>query len=205
MIRRFSVAAALCVACLLGLSTLFAGDAKFNDVLNIGDKAPSFEGLVGVDGKKHSLSDYKDAKAIVLIFTCNHCPVAVAYEDRFINFTEKFKDKGVQVIAINPNTIPADRLDKMKERAEEKGFNFPYLYDESQEVARGFGASCTPHLFVLNQDREVAYMGAFDDSMNAGRVKEEYVKNAVEAVLAGKTPETVETKQRGCGIKYNKK
>ncbi|HPP52511.1 MAG TPA: thioredoxin family protein [Thermoguttaceae bacterium] len=172
--------------------------------LKIGDKAPDFKDLPGVDGKKHSLSDYADAKLVVVVFTCNHCPVAKAYEDRIIQFQKDYKDKGVQVVAINVNNIPADRLDKMIERAKEKGFNFPYLYDETQQSGREYGATCTPHFFVLCQERKIAYMGAMDDNNNPDKVKEHWLRDAIDALLAGKTPPKQVTQQRGCSIKWDK-
>jgi len=173
--------------------------------LKIGDPAPTFSELIGVDDKKHCLSDYKDAKLIVLIFTCNHCPVAVAYEDRIIALQKDYKDKGVQVIAVNVNNIPADRLDQMKIRAENKGFNFPYLYDETQKIGHDYGAEVTPHVFVLDQQRKIAYMGAIDDSQNPEKVKTHYLRDALDALLAGKEPPRTVTKHFGCSIKYEKK
>ncbi len=173
--------------------------------LNIGDPAPTFSDLIGVDDKKHSLSDYKDAKIIVLIFTCNHCPVAVAYEDRIIALQNDYKDKGVQVIAVNVNNIPADRLDKMKIRAQEKGFNFPYLYDESQKIGHDYGAEVTPHVFVLDQQRKIAYIGSIDDSQNVQKVKTHYLRDALDALLEGKQPPKTVTRHFGCSIKYEKK
>lgn len=173
--------------------------------LKIGDKAPDFKDLPGVDGKKHSLSDYADAKIVVVVFTCNHCPVARAYEDRIIQFQKDYKDKGVQVVGINVNNIPPDRLDKMIERAKQKGFNFPYLYDETQESARQYGATCTPHFFVLDPERKVAYIGAMDDNNNPKKVKENWLRDAVDALLAGKTPPKQVTTPRGCSIKWDKK
>ncbi len=172
--------------------------------LKIGDKAPDFKDLPGVDGKKHSLADYADAKIVVVVFTCNHCPVAVAYEDRIIQLQKDYKDKGVQVVAINVNNIPDDRLDKMVERAKQKDFNFPYLYDETQESARAYGATCTPHFFVLCKERKVAYMGAMDDNNNPKKVKEHWLRDALDALLAGKTPAQTVTQQRGCSIKWDK-
>lgn len=177
---------------------------RWNRVLDIGDKAPEFKGLVGTDDEQHSLSDFKDAKLVVAVFTCNSCPVAVACEDRMIDLQEKYKDQGVQLVAINVNNVEGDKLDKMKERAQQKGFNFPYLYDESQESARDFGAAVTPHFFLLDQDRKVVYMGAMDDSpLSEGEVQNAYLQAAIDATLAGETPETAETKQKGCGIKYD--
>jgi peroxiredoxin len=173
--------------------------------LKIGDPAPTFSELIGVDDKKHSLSDYKDAKIVVLIFTCNHCPVAVAYEDRIIALQKDYRDKGVQVIAVNVNNIPEDRLDKMKIRAEKKGFNFPYLYDETQKIGHDYGAEVTPHVFVLDQQRKIAYMGAIDDSQNPAKIKTHYLRDALDALLAGKQPPQTVTRHFGCSIKYEKK
>lgn len=181
---------------------MVAGCAQAVAEVKIGDPAPDFKDIIGIDDKTHSLADYKDAKVIVVVFTCNHCPVAVAYEDRLVKFQADYKDKGVQLIAINVNNLPADRLDKMKERAAAKGFNFPYLYDSSQKVGRDFGAKVTPHFFVLDGQRKVAYMGAFDNSQNESKVEKHYVRDAVDALLAGKTPPEPVTKQFGCGIKY---
>ncbi len=179
-----------------------ASAGKYNKKLDIGDPAPDFQGLIGTDDKPHSLSDYRDAKVVVICFTCNHCPVAKAYEDRFIQFVNDYKDKGVAFVAINVNNIPADRLDKMKERAAQKGFNFDYLYDPTQKVGHAYGATVTPHLFVLDSQRRIAYMGAFDDSKNPNQVTKHYVRDAVDALLAGKQPEITETRQFGCSIKY---
>jgi len=173
--------------------------------VEIGNAAPSWKGLDGVDGKKHGLDDYKDAKVLVVAFTCNSCPVAKAYEDRFISFVKDYKEKGVAFVAINCNNIPADRLDKMKERAEKKGSHFDYVYDPSQKSGRAYGATVTPHLFVLDKNRRIAYMGAFDNNMAPSKVENHYVRDAVEALLAGKQPEISETRQFGCGIKYKPK
>jgi peroxiredoxin len=170
--------------------------------LKVGDPAPAWAQLEGVDGKKHSLKDLRDAKAIAVVFTTNHCPVAVAYEDRLVELHNKYKDKGVALVAINVNNIEADRLPKMKERAEEKGFEFAYLYDPSQKIGRAFGATVTPHAFLLDGDRKLVYMGAVDDNQNSSEVSKHYLQDAIEAVLAGRAPEPATTKQFGCGIQY---
>lgn len=162
--------------------------------LKTGDKAPDFK-ATGVDGKEYSLP--KDAKATVVCFTCNNCPVAVAYEDRFIDFAKKYESKGVKFIAINVNE--SENLTAMKQRAEEKGFNFPYAYDATGDSCRAFGARVTPHLFVVDAAGKIVYQGAFDD--NQSSPKEHYVAAAVDAVLAGKVPEKSETKAFGCGIR----
>jgi peroxiredoxin len=139
---------------------------------------------------------------VVVCITCNHCPVAVAYEDRIIAFAKKYADK-VDLVAINVNNIAADKLDKMTARAKEKGFTFPYLYDPSQKIARELGATVTPHFFVLNKDRKVVYIGAMDDDQESPKVN--YLDPAVDATLKGEKVEKTKTNARGCGIVYEKK
>ena len=171
--------------------------------LNIGDPAPDWSKIIGVDDKEHGLSEYAKAKLVVLVFTCNHCPVAVAYEDRLIAVQKDYKKKGVQLVAVNVNNIPADRLDKMKERAKEKEFNFPYIYDSSQKMGHDYGATVTPHVFLLDKDRKVAYMGAVDDNNNPKKAEAHYLRDALDALLAGKKPEKPVTRERGCTVKYD--
>ncbi|MFN4257773.1 MAG: thioredoxin family protein [Gemmataceae bacterium] len=200
---RHAIAVTLTVLMLSSISE--AG--KFNMKLNIGDAAPAWKDLPGTDGRKHSLADLKDKEAVVVVFTCNSCPIAVDYEDRIIDFTKKYAGPSgkVGMVAINVNNIEADKLDKMKERAAEKGFNFPYLYDESQEIARAYGATATPEFFVLDQSRKVAYMGALDDTSTVANVKHKYLESAVDAVLHGKQPATKETYPHGCRIRFDRK
>jgi peroxiredoxin len=204
-LRGVIQAVVLC-AMFAGIATLPPADAaaqsKFNKVVEIGAKAPEWSDLPSVDGKSHSLSEFRDAKAVVLVFTCNHCPVAKQYEERLIQFA-KAHEKQVQVVAISVSHNAADRLDKMKSRAAEKRFPFPYLYDESQQSARAYGATVTPHFFVLDADRKIAYMGAFDDNIfEPEKVEKHYLVDAVEAVLAGNEPKVKESLQRGCAIDY---
>jgi peroxiredoxin len=179
------------------------GQGKFNKKISVGSSAPTWSKLPGTDGKKHSLSDLKDKDVVVMVVTCNHCPVAVAYEDRIIDLTRKYGSR-VGVVAINVNSSEEDRLPKMIERAREKGFNFPYLYDESQDVGRAYGASVTPEFFVLNKERKIVYMGAMDDSISPQNVKTSYVEPAVDAALKGSTPAVSETRARGCGVQYER-
>ena len=133
-------------------------------------------GIVGTDDKPHSLADYKASKAVVVVFTSNHCPVATAYEDRLIALQKDYKDKGVQVIAINVNKNAADNFEAMKKRTESTGINSPYLYDPTQKVGRDYGTACTPHVFVLNKDGKLAYKGAIGDNMKANKVEKHYVQ-----------------------------
>lgn len=202
MARKWELAVAFAAA--LILLTAWSSDAAPLAKLKIGDAAPDWSGIDGVDDKDHGLSDYKKAEAIVVVFTCNHCPVAVAYEDRLIALQKDYKKKGVQVVAVNVNNIPADRLDKMKVRAEEKKFNFPYIYDSTQKMGYDYGATCTPHVFLLDKARKIAYMGAIDDNMKVDQVKTHHLRDALDAVLAGKEPAAPTTKQFGCSIKYEK-
>jgi peroxiredoxin len=174
--------------------------------LKIGDAAPTWSGLAGVDDKQHALPDYEKAKLLVVVFTCNHCPVAVAYEDRLVGLQKDYASKGVQVVAINPNSPkkqPQDSFEKMKDRANNKRFNFPYVVDATQSVAKDYGATCTPHVFVLDKDRKIAYVGAIDDSMRAEKVKEPYLRSALDALLEGKKPPREVTQQVGCSIKWD--
>lgn len=168
----------------------------------VGRPAPDFQNLMGIDDKNHSLQDYADAKAVVIVFTCNHCPVAVAYEDRLVQLHKDYADKGVQLIAINVNNLEEDKLPAMKKRAEEKGFQFPYLYDPTQKVGRDYGAAVTPHVYLLDGERRLAYVGAIDDNQDASKVTQHYLRDAIDAVLAGQQPQTAETKAFGCSIKY---
>jgi peroxiredoxin len=170
--------------------------------LKIGATAPNFEGVVGIDDQKHSLTDYKSSPWLVVVFTCNHCPVAQAYEDRLVALQKDYADKGVRILAVNVNNIPEDRLEAMKKRAKEKNFNFPYLYDSTQKMGHDYGATVTPHVFVLDKDRKIVYRGAVDDNMDAGAVKTPYLRNALDAVLGGKKPLEETTKQFGCAIRY---
>jgi thiol-disulfide isomerase/thioredoxin len=170
--------------------------------LELGDAAPEWTELEGIDGKKHSLVDLKEADAVAVIFTCNHCPVAKAYEERLVELDQNYKDKKVAIVAINVSNADADKLPAMKQRGEEKGFEFAYLYDPSQEIGRKFGAKVTPHAFLLDKERKLVYRGAIDDSQNAAKVTKHSLRDAIDAVLAGKAPAEPETKQFGCGIGY---
>ncbi len=174
--------------------------------METGAAAPDFRNLKGVDGKTYSLADFKSASALVIVFSCNHCPYVQAYEDRLISLQNEFKSKGVQFVAINANdatNYPDDSFENMVKRAQEKNFNFPYLRDESQEVAKAYRASHTPHLFVFDQNRKLAYTGKIDDNwQNPELVKERYLREALSALSEGKAPKESATFAIGCTIKW---
>jgi peroxiredoxin len=189
----------------LGLMVVLAAGAglagEYNPTLNIGDAAPAWNSLPGTDGKSHSLSDLKDKKLVVVVFTCNSCPVAGDYEDRMIAFARQHA-ADLAVVAINVNRVAEDSLEKMKQRAQEKGYPYPYIYDETQQIAKAYGATFTPEFFVLSPDRKIVYMGGMDDNSNPAEVKQNYLEPAVAAALAGSKPATAETVARGCRIRY---
>jgi peroxiredoxin len=187
----------LVFACLL----FFPG--QYNDVLSVGGRAPSWQNLPATDGKAYSLDHWKDKPYLLLVFTCNSCPCARDYEDRLKAFAARHASD-VAVVAINANTIREDRLDAMKQRADQRGFNFTYLFDESQQVAKSYGATYTPEFFLLDNQRRVAYMGAMDDKDDPEKVTRHYLEEAVRALQAGKRPEKAETLARGCMIRYLK-
>lgn len=173
----------------------------------VGDKATDFK-LLNVDGNYLSMADFPDAKGFIVIFSCNHCPYVVAYEDRMIELHNEFEPKGFPVIAINPNdTIvePRDSYTKMIERAQEKGFPFPYVIDANQEIYPQYGATRTPHVYLLerrNGDLFVEYIGAIDDNFrDASQVEEKFLENAINALLAGEKPDPNFTRAIGCTIK----
>jgi peroxiredoxin len=173
----------------------------------IGDKATDFK-LKNVDEKMVSLANYKSAKGFIVIFTCNHCPYSIAYEDRIIALDKKYKAKGYPVIAINPNNPEISKGDdfaSMQQRAKDKGFTFPYLFDDGQKIYPQYGATRTPHVFILNKENGnliVEYIGAIDNnSQDASAVTEKYVESAIDALLANKKPTTNSTKAIGCTIK----
>jgi len=180
----------------------------YGEGYQIGDQASDFR-LKNVDGKYVTLADYPNARGFVVIFTCNNCPYARAYQDRIIALDKEFKSKGFPVIAINPNdpdVEPGDSYDAMVTRAREKGYPFPYLFDEKHEVYKVYGATNTPHAYVLQKNNKgqliVKYIGAVDDNFqDASAVKKSYIRDAINALLSGKEPEPSFTKAVGCGVK----
>ena len=194
--------------CLLALSSFVLRTASPG--YQVGDKAADFK-LKNVDGKLVSLADNKAAKGYIVVFTCNTCPYAKAYEQRIMDLHTKYAPQGYPVVAINPNdpaVAPGDAFAEMQKRAKEKKYAFPYLQDESQEIARQYGATRTPHLYVLSRkgaEFVVSYIGAIDDnSEDAKLVKTKYLENAMTDIMAGKPATVNSTKAIGCTIKWKK-
>jgi peroxiredoxin len=199
----------------INIGNIYSADLK---PIEIGTKAPDFK-LKGVDGKNYSLKNFKKADVLVILFTCNHCPTAQAYEDRVINLANTYKSKGVSFVAISPNDPTAVRFDElaysdlddsyehMKLRARAKNFPFPYLFDgKTQAIAKLYGPIATPHIFVFDKNRVLKYQGRIDDVENPAKTPTTHdAKNAIEAVIAGKTPAVQTTKVFGCSIKWASK
>lgn len=202
-VRHAALLVVIAVHACLTLNAAAVGAGQFNAKLNLGDPAPAWADLPGVDGKRHALADLRKAPLVLVVFTCNSCAVAADYEDRLIAFAKAHEDR-VAVVAVNVSTKPADDLASMSQRAEEKKLPYPYLFDASQAVGRAYGAEYTPQFFLLDADRRVAYMGGFDDSTYADRVEARYVEEAAAALLAGRRPEPAETAPRGCRIRYRR-
>lgn len=197
--KQFSLA-------LVAILMSFGASAQYKT----GDKARDFK-LKNIDDKKVSLSQYKEAKGFIVIFTCNHCPWSQAYEQRIIDLDKKYKPLGYPVIAINPNdpeVQPQDSFDEMKKRAKKFGYTFPYLVDEGQDVTRDYGASRTPHVYILNKEEEglmVRYIGAIDDNTeHPDRVSQRYAEEALQDLLEGTYVRNGNTKAVGCTIKWKK-
>lgn len=188
----------------LVVSAALAG--KHNPALSIGDAAPEWKELEGTDGKKHSLADFGDKEVVVIAFTCNSCPYATDHEGRLKELHESLTKSGKGVlIAINPNQVKEDLLPAMKTRVETRGLPYLYLQDATQQVAKAYGATWTPEFVVLDKDRRVVYLGAFDDSPELKKpVTKHYVEDAIAAALAGKKPEVAETPGVGCLVRYAK-
>ncbi len=185
--------------------------ATAQTVYQPGDVAIDFK-LKDLDGKMVSMADYKEAKGFIVVFTCNHCPFSIKYQTRINDLAKKYKGEGYQLLAINPNDAtqyPEDSYDNMKVRAKEQGFVFPYLLDDTQAIAKAYGATKTPHVFILQKSATgslyVRYVGAIDDNTDdAAAVKVKYVEQAISELNAGKPVSTPSTKAIGCGIKWKK-
>jgi peroxiredoxin len=171
----------------------------------VGNPAPPFS-LPGVDGNPWSLDSFADAKLLVVVFTCNHCPYAIASEDRLLEVQRDYQSRGVRLVAISSNdaeSYPDDSFDEMKERAAEKGFNFPYLYDESQHIARAYDAACTPDVFVFDGDRKLVYNGRIDDNWQAPEhVTRQDLRSVLDAALENRAVDFEHVPSMGCSIKW---
>lgn len=186
--------------------------------LAVGSAAPDFN-LPGIDGKNYTLASFRDAKVLAILFTCNHCPTAQAYEERVINMVNDYKKKGVTLVAISPNsneglslselgyTDVADSFEDMKYRAKDKNYNFPYLYDgETQETSKKYGPVATPHIFIFDKERRLRYQGRIDDVEDPKKTPRSHdARNAIEALLAGKEVPVKTTKVFGCSTKWKEK
>lgn len=211
------VISTISIALLISICCINNSSAVDVTTLKLGATAPAFT-LPGVDGKTHSLNEYADAKILVIVFTCNHCPTAQAYEERLIQYTNQYKSKGVQFVMISPNDDKAVRLDElgytdlndsledMKLRAKDKNFPFPYLYDgETQSVTMKYGAAATPHAFVFDTDRKLRYRGAVDNSEDPSKTDKHFMTDAIDALLAGNDIPLPDSKPFGCSIKWSDK
>ncbi len=215
--KRSSLGLALALFALLLAVNSARCDDGLTRTLPIGSAAPDFT-LPGIDGRNHSMKDYANARILVIIFTANHCKTAQAYEGRIMQLVKDYKDKGVAVVAIAPNDPQAlslselvysdlsDSFDELKIRAQERGFNFPYLYDgEIQKVSRAYGPVSTPHVFIFDQARKLQYVGRIDDSENIAKVTKQDARNALDALLAGNPVPVQKTRTFGCSIKWSEK
>ncbi|HUR39251.1 MAG TPA: redoxin domain-containing protein, partial [Planctomycetota bacterium] len=205
------------IGLVLALATAASPQEEALKPLPIGSAAPDFR-LPGVDGKTYTLADFKDAKILVVLFTSNHCPTAQAYEERVKKIVDDYKPKGVALVGIQPNSAKGLRLDElgytelgdsfedMKVRAKEKGFNFPYIDDgETQTTAKAYGCKATPHVFVFDADRKLRYAGRIDDSERPEYVKVQDLRNALDAMVAGREVEVKTTPAFGCSTKWASK
>jgi peroxiredoxin len=205
------------VVALLAASVV-AGPGKYNKVVAPGDKAPTFSGIQAVMGDKDTVVNCDDLKedVVVLVFLANHCPYVTKVEDRVIDFANDYKDKNVKLVAVcvtppaetapegyNKEYCEQDTMDKIRQRVNDKKYNFAYGKDETQKIGREYGAVATPTFFVLDKERKIRYLGAIDDSIDdESKVTKKYLRDAVDAVLAGKAVEVDETRATGCGIGY---
>ena len=213
--REFSIFVTVALAATLHMTSAQAADRV--KTLDIGQSAPEFS-LPGVDGKTYGLGDFADAKVLVVVFTCNHCPTAEAYEERIAGLATAYRDKGVALVAISPNDPLAVRLDElgytdvgdsfedMKIRAKDQEFEFPYLYDgENQKVSKAYGPVATPHVFVFDKERKLRYSGRVDNSAKPDRITSHDTKAAIDAGLAGEDVPVERTRTFGCSIKWSDK
>jgi thiol-disulfide isomerase/thioredoxin len=185
-------------------ASAYAG--KYNTAISVGDKAPDISGIPAIENgeqKSLTLSDVKEP-VVVVVFLANHCPVVQAYEDRIIDFTNDYKDKGVRVVGVAVSLMQGDKLPGIKDYMKQKKSNYIYGYDESQAIGKAYGATRTPQFFVLDKERKIRYTGAMDDNQREDKVTKTYLRDAVDAVMKGETVPVDETRAVGCGVSYKK-
>ncbi|WP_235034409.1 thioredoxin family protein [Roseiconus lacunae] len=203
-LKSLSITNVVAACCFLSIWAGNVDAGKYNTTIDIGDKAPQWKDLPGTDGESHSLSDLKDAPAVIVVFTCNSCPYAIDAEERLIKLAESLAPQGIKVVAINVNKVEEDRMPAMKARAAEKKYPFTYLFDESQQIAKQFGAKYTPEFFLLDRERRIAYMGSLDDSPDGSEVTKSYLKDAIDALMNGQSVQVAETVPIGCRIRIER-
>jgi peroxiredoxin len=199
--RKFALSLAVLA---LVASPAFAG--KYNTAISVGDKAPDISGIPAIENgeqKSLTLSDIKE-DVVVVVFLANHCPVVGQYEDRVIDFTKDYKEKGVKVVGVAVSLMDGDKIPGIKAYMSEKKSNYIYGYDESQAIGKAYGASRTPQFFVLDKERKIRYTGAMDDNPREDKVTKTYLRDAVDAVLKGEKVAVEETNAVGCGVSYKK-
>jgi thiol-disulfide isomerase/thioredoxin len=199
--RKFALSLAVLA---LVAAPAFAG--KYNKVISVGDKAPDISGIPAVENgvdKSLTLSDIKE-DVVVVVFLANHCPVVGMYEDRLIDFTKDYKEKGVKVVGVAVSLMEGDKLPGIKAYMSDKKSNYIYGYDESQAIGKAYGASNTPQFFVLDKERKIRYTGVMDDNQREDKVTKTYLRDAVDAVLKGETVAVDETRPQGCSVSYKK-
>jgi thiol-disulfide isomerase/thioredoxin len=185
-------------------SPAYAG--QFNKKVSVGEKAPTFAGIPAVIGAQDAsltLSDIKE-DVVVVVFLANHCPVVLEYDDRIIDFANDYRGKNVKVVGVAVSNQKQDQIPGIKGHIQEKKIPYVYGYDETQAIGKAYGATNTPQFFVLDKDRVIRYMGAMDDSQTESKITKTYLRDAVDAVLSGKTPAVQETRPKGCGVSYTK-
>lgn len=199
---RFLVATSIALATAFCAPNNFAGE--YNSVLSTGDSMPAWTELPGTDGELHSSSTLNDQDVVVVVFTCNSCPYAIDLDDRLVALSKRYEKKSFALVAINVNLIDEDRMPAMKEKAEQKKFTFPYLFDQSQGIAKSFGAKYTPECFVFDDERKLVYQGSMDDSPDGTSVSKRYVIDAIEAAFRDSLPATKESVPIGCRIRFKR-
>ena len=207
LVPNVTIVTAAALAAVIAVAFHIAPAALADDELGIGAKGAAFD-LKGTDGKMHSLDSVKRDKGTAVVFTCNECPFSKGYEDRLISLAKEYEPKGIGFVAINsndPKIVPGDGFEFMVKRAQDKKLPYPYVFDETQEIAKAYGARVTPHIFLLDASGKLVYRGRVDDSLEQDKVKSRDFSAALEAITTGQPIKVAETKAFGCGVKYAKR